>query len=145
VAPQFFNKLVLVGGMGIKPEHGEIFDYFFESGLTGLRRAFHWPEQSPEFMHYWGRGWTPEEAELIEPHREMTCRIAWKPYIHGLTLRYLLPGIITPTLLVWGRDDAITPLECDEIYTRAIPSSQLAVIAHCGHMPEWSSRRRSLG
>jgi hypothetical protein len=28
VAPQFFNKVVLVGAMGIKPEQGEIFDYF---------------------------------------------------------------------------------------------------------------------
>ena len=41
VAPSFFNKMVLVGAMGIKPEQGEIFDYFLESGLTGLRRAFH--------------------------------------------------------------------------------------------------------
>jgi pimeloyl-ACP methyl ester carboxylesterase len=39
VAPQFFNKLILVGAMGIKPERGEIFDYFLEGGLTGLRRA----------------------------------------------------------------------------------------------------------
>jgi pimeloyl-ACP methyl ester carboxylesterase len=38
VAPQFFNKMVLVGAVGIKPEQGEIFDYFLESGLTGLRR-----------------------------------------------------------------------------------------------------------
>ena len=43
VAPQFFNKMVLVGAMGIKPERGEIFDYFLEGGLTGLRRAFHQP------------------------------------------------------------------------------------------------------
>ena len=136
VAPQFLNKLVLVGAMGIKPEHGEIFDYFLESGLTGLRRAFYRPEQSPGFTRYWGKEWTPEEADLIEQHREMTCRIAWKPYMHSLTLRYLLPGIITPTLLVWGRDDAITPLECGEIYQHAIPRSQLAVIEHCGHMPE---------
>ena len=41
-APQFFNKMVLVGAMGIKHEQGEIFDYFLESGLTGLRRAFHY-------------------------------------------------------------------------------------------------------
>ena len=76
VAPQFFNKMVLVGAMGIKPEQGEIFDYFLESGLTGLRRAFHRPEQSSAFMRYWGNEWTPEETDLVEQHREMTCRIA---------------------------------------------------------------------
>ena len=136
VAPHFSNKMVLVGAMGIKPEQGEIFDYFLESGLTGLRRAFHRPEQSSEFMRYWGKEWTPEETDLVEQHREMTCRIAWKPYMHSLTLRHLLPGISTPTLLVWGGEDAITPIECGEIYRRAVPRARLVVVENCGHMPE---------
>ena len=136
VAPQFFNKMVLVGAMGIKPERDEIFDYFLESGLTGLRHAFYRPEQSSEFMRYWGKEWTPEEADLVEQHREMTCRIAWKPYMHSLTLRHLLPGIATPTLLVWGGEDAITPIDSGEIYQRAFPRSRLVVIENCGHMPE---------
>jgi len=136
VAPQFFNKMVLVGAMGIKPEQGEIFDYFLESGLTGLRRAFHRPEQSSALMRYWGNEWTPEETDLVEQHREMTCRIAWKPYMHSLTLRHLLPGVSTPTLLLWGGEDAITPINSGEIYQRAIPRSRLVVIENCGHMPE---------
>jgi len=136
VAPQFFNKMVLVGAMGIKPEQGEIFDYFLESGLTGLRRAFHRPEQSSEFMRYWGREWTPEETDLVEQHREMTCRIGWKPYMHSLTLRHLLPGVSTSTLLVWGGEDVITPIDSGEIYKRAMPRSRLVVIENCGHMPE---------
>ena len=136
VAPQLFNKMVLVGAMGIKPEQGEIFDYFLESGLTGLRRAFHRPEQSSAFMRYWGNEWTPEETDLVEQHREMTCRIAWKPYMHSLTLRHLLPGVSTPTLLLWGGEDAITPINSGEIYQRAIPRSRLVVIENCGHMPE---------
>lgn len=136
VAPQFCNKLVLVGAMGIKPEKGEIFDYFLDSGLTGLRRAFHRPDQSAEFMRYWGKDWTPEEADLVEQHREMTCRIAWKPYMYSLTLRHLLPGVRTPTLVVWGANDAITPINSGEIYARAIPGACLATIADCGHMPE---------
>jgi pimeloyl-ACP methyl ester carboxylesterase len=85
VAPQFLNKMVLLGAMGIKPEAGEIFDYFLDSGMTGLRRAFHRPDQSAEFMRYWGKELTPSEADLVEQHREMTCRVAWKPYMHSLT------------------------------------------------------------
>jgi pimeloyl-ACP methyl ester carboxylesterase len=136
VAPQLFNKLVLVGAMGLKPERGEIFDYFLEGGLTGLRRAFHRPEQSSEFMRYWGTEWTPDQADLVEEHREMTCRLAWKPYMHSLSLRHLLPGITTPALLVWGREDAITPIECGELYQRAIPHARLTIMDNCGHMPE---------
>jgi pimeloyl-ACP methyl ester carboxylesterase len=136
VAPQFLAKLVLVGAMGLKPEDGEIFDYFLESGPTGIRRNFHKPESSAEFARFWGREWTPEETDLVEQHREMTCRIAWKPYMHSLTLRQLLPGVATPTLLVWGREDAVVPLNAGSIYERSIRSARLATIAHCGHMPE---------
>jgi pimeloyl-ACP methyl ester carboxylesterase len=136
VAPQFLNKLVLVGAMGIKPDEGEIFDYFLEGGLTGFRRNFHRPDESAEFLRCWGKDWTPEEADLVEQHREMTCRIAWKPYMHSLTLRHLLPGVRTPTLLVWGREDTVTPLSSARIYERSIPRARLVTIPDCGHMPE---------
>ena len=77
-----------------------------------------------------------EEIDLVEQHREMTGRVAWKPYMHSLTFRHLLPSVVTPTLLVWGYEDAITPPECGQLYERAIPRSRLVVIDNCGHMPE---------
>jgi pimeloyl-ACP methyl ester carboxylesterase len=135
VAPQFIKKLVLVGAMGLKPDEGEIFDYFLDSGPTGLRRAFHKPESSADFMRYWNE-LSPEAADIVEQHREMTCRIAWKPYMHSLTLRHLLPGVRTPTLVLWGREDRITPLNAGEIYARTIPRAKLVTIPDCGHMPE---------
>ena len=141
------SRLVVMENCGQMPEMGEaggvreagrgfLGRLTLESRLTGLRRAFHRPEQSSEFMRHWGNEWTSEEADLVEQHREMTCRITWKPYMHSLTLRHLLPGIRTPTLLVWGREDAITPIDSGEIYQRAIPRSRLVVIENCGHMPE---------
>lgn len=136
VAPQFIDKLVLVGAMGLKPERGEIFDYFLDGGLAGLRRAFHRPDDAAEFKRYWGKEWSPEEADRVEQHREMTCRVAWKPYMHSLTLRHLLPGVRTPTLVLWGREDRIAPVECGELYANAIPRARLAVLPECGHMPE---------
>ena len=136
MAPQFFNKLVLVGAMGLKPARGEIFDYFLESGVTGLRRAFYRPEQSAEYLRFWGKEQAPDEVDLVEQHREMTCRIAWKPYMHSLSLRHLLVGATSPTLLVWGGQDAIAPVECGELYQAAMPAARLAVIPDCGHLPE---------
>jgi pimeloyl-ACP methyl ester carboxylesterase len=136
VAPQFFDRLVLVGAMGLKPERGEIFDYFLDSGIAGLRRAFYRPDAAAEFRRYWGRELTPEEADRVEQHRETTCRIAWKPYMHSLTLRHLLPGVRTPTLVVWGRDDAIAPVNCGELYAQALPNARLVTIPDCGHLPE---------
>ena len=136
IAPQFIDKLVLVGAMGLKPETGEIFDYFLESGKTGVTRAFHQPDQSPAFAQYYGKAWTPEEVDRVEQHREMTCRIAWKPYMHSLTLPDLLAGVQTPTMIVWGAEDTIVPLNSGELYHRAIKGSRLVTIEDCGHMPE---------
>jgi pimeloyl-ACP methyl ester carboxylesterase len=136
VAPQFIDKMVLVGAMGLKPTRGEIFDYFLENGRTGLAQAFRDPEGSAEYTRFWGREFTPEETERVELHREMTCRIAWKPYMHSLTLRPLLAGVGAPTLVVWGAEDAIAPVECGEMYRDAIAGSRLVTIENCGHMPE---------
>jgi pimeloyl-ACP methyl ester carboxylesterase len=136
VAPQFLDKMVLVGSMGIKPQEGEIFDYFLEAGSTGLRRAFYQPDSSSEYARFYSQERTSEEIERIEQHREMTCRVAWKPYMHSLTLPYFLPSIVTPTLLVWGSEDAITPLDSARLYQRGIEGAHLATIEQCGHMPE---------
>lgn len=136
IAPQFIDRMVLVGAMGLKPEEGEIFDYFLESGRTGFGHAFHRLDRSAEFARFYGNEWTPEQADRVEQHREMTCRVAWKPYMHSLTLAHLLGGVETPTLIVWGADDAITPLDSGERYQRAIKGSRLVTVADCGHMPE---------
>ncbi|HUB98047.1 MAG TPA: alpha/beta hydrolase [Stellaceae bacterium] len=136
IAPRFMSKLVLADAMGLKPDTGEIFDYFLESGPTGLKRAFLKPEQAPEYQRFWGKPPTPEDLDLIEQHREMTCRVAWKPYMHSLTLPHLLAGVTVETLILWGRQDAIAPLACGELYRRALKRSRLEIIDECGHLPE---------
>jgi pimeloyl-ACP methyl ester carboxylesterase len=40
-----------------------------------------------------------------------------------------------PTLLVWGEQDAMIPLEIGQRLHRLIPGSQLVVIPECGHLP----------
>lgn len=40
-----------------------------------------------------------------------------------------------PTLLVWGRDDVITPPEVAEEFRERLPQSQLHFIEECGHAP----------
>jgi len=42
------------------------------------------------------------------------------------------PGAV---LLLWGEDDAITPLVSGKTINRVIPHAQLEVIANCRHMP----------
>jgi pimeloyl-ACP methyl ester carboxylesterase len=46
----------------------------------------------------------------------------------------LLPSIACPTLVLCGRQDALTPLDRHEEIARAIPGANLAVIEDCGHL-----------
>ena len=130
-----FKKMVLIGAAGIKPQEGEIWDYFMNSSREGLERCFY-TRDSDEYLKYYGRDWTPEEGDQIETNREAAIRYIWRPYMHSVTLPDLLPGIATPTLLVWGRQDALVPISSCELYQQGIPGAQATVIEDCGHMPE---------
>jgi pimeloyl-ACP methyl ester carboxylesterase len=45
-------------------------------------------------------------------------------------------SIKAPTLVVWGREDALIPLEAGERYAKAIPGAKLVVFDECGHVPQ---------
>jgi pimeloyl-ACP methyl ester carboxylesterase len=48
-----------------------------------------------------------------------------------------LSALKQPVLLVWGRDDGLTPLAREgEQYKREIPHAQLVVFEQCGHIPQ---------
>lgn len=46
-----------------------------------------------------------------------------------------LGDINTPTLLIWGREDSVTPLYVGEEFNKLLPNSELHVIDLCGHAP----------
>ena len=131
-----FKKMVLVGAAGLKPEVGEVWDYFVHAPREAFTQAFYNPESAPEYGQYYGKSWTPEEEIQVESNREMAGRLLWKPYMRSHTLSALLRGVATPTLLVWGREDAIIPLNVCQLYERAIPDATAKIMDRCGHMPE---------
>lgn len=44
--------------------------------------------------------------------------------------------IKAPTLVLWGREDALTPLGIGEAFAQDIPGAQKIVIEKCGHVPQ---------
>ena len=46
-----------------------------------------------------------------------------------------LPRLAVPTLLVWGKDDRVTPADVAERFHALIPDSELVFITNCGHAP----------
>jgi len=130
MSPQAIRRLVLVGAMGVKPVHGEIFDQAIVSYIDYVRAGF---EDQGVFDRLFGADPPTERLEQWDLNREMSFRIAWKPYMYSPTLPHLLGGVRTPALIVWGRGDRVVPLECGEAYARALPRSRLAVVEGSGH------------
>lgn len=47
-----------------------------------------------------------------------------------------LKKITVPTLILWGRQDAVIPLKVGELLDQDIPNSRLEVFEECGHIPQ---------
>jgi pimeloyl-ACP methyl ester carboxylesterase len=113
----------------------EIWDYFLHSNAEACARAFCDPARSAEYARFYG-DWTAEHERQAEGNREMAARLLWKPYMRSHTLPALLPAIATPTLVVWGREDAIVPVTACDRWVRAIPGARARRLEGCGHVPE---------
>jgi pimeloyl-ACP methyl ester carboxylesterase len=50
-------------------------------------------------------------------------------------LRDRLPQVKVPTLLIWGKDDKVTPAFVGEEFHQLIPDSRLFMLDQCGHAP----------
>lgn len=47
-----------------------------------------------------------------------------------------LDAIKQPTLIIWGREDGLTPLALGERFNKDIKGSQIFIIDKCGHVPQ---------
>ena len=47
-----------------------------------------------------------------------------------------LGAVKAPTLVLWGREDGLTPLAMGERFKKEISGSQLFIIEKCGHVPQ---------
>ena len=130
MAPRAFRRLVLVGAMGMKPERGEITDQALLSYIDYVQRGF---ADRQAFDRVFGAEPTTSRLEQWDVNREMTFRIAWKPYMYSPTMPHLLGAVVTPTLVVWGARDAIVPRECGERYAKSLADARLEIVEGAGH------------
>lgn len=134
---QQFSRMILVGATGLRPPQGEIMDMFAVTARAYLNSNVLDVHNTPEFATLFGGEQTPEQFEAWEDARAETARIAWKPYMFGLSMAQRLENIANlPTLIIWGKQDPVAPLSAGELYHKRIAGSKLVTFDHCGHMPE---------
>ena len=132
LAPRDFHRLVLVGAMGIKPPEGDIKDQAIVSYIDYAKAGFYDPAA---FARNYGDVSTDQLVDW-DLCREMSFRIAWKPYMYSPTLPHLLGGVRAQALVVWGDDDQIVPKSAGEVYAKTLPKARFETVAACGHCVE---------
>ncbi len=133
------DLLVLVAAAGIHPTEGEIFDQFFVSHEDYVKRGFH---DLRYFEQLFGELASSDQLVEWDINREMTTRVAWKPYMFDRALPHLIRNVEVPTLIAWGDDDQIVPASCGELFLEAMPNARLAVVQGAGHWVEMEQPER---
>jgi 2-hydroxy-6-oxonona-2,4-dienedioate hydrolase len=119
--PQLVRGLVLTGASGVM-EKSMVSDIQIRPSKDWLRRKI--GELFFDQSHM-------READLDRAYAELSDRL-------GERMR----DIRVPTLLVWGKQDVVTPPEAAQGFARYIEDSRLVWFDQCGHAPmiEWPER-----
>jgi triacylglycerol lipase len=74
-----------------------------------------------------------------------TERSIWSsPHIASEGVKDRIASISVPTLVVWGGNDELVPLEQGRAYATGIPGAKLTVVPDCGHAPAIEKPREFL-
>lgn len=130
LSPTRLTDLVLVGAAGIRPHDGRIFDQMLVAHSAYVREAFADPDVVADL---YGDPLSDETLLAWDLNREMVARVAWKPYMYNRRLEPLLSEVDVPTLVVWGSEDSVVPLECGERYRDLLPDARFEVVEGSGH------------
>jgi len=139
-APERVNRLVLMGTGGSQA-------VFTPMPTEGLRRmaVFHGGDGPSmeklkgviELLVFDPKSITDEllEERLKAASRADVIDIFKRPPLD--VWRENLAAINQRTLLIWGRDDRVVPLDSSFTLLKSIPNAQLHVYPNCGHWAQW--------
>jgi pimeloyl-ACP methyl ester carboxylesterase len=78
---------------------------------------------------------TPEQQLVQLKNQHTVAKLGWNPRFHNPDLHKWLHRVTVPTLLVWGREDRINPVEYATAFSGLMPHARVSIIPDCGHLP----------
>lgn len=137
--PELVSKLVLLNAAGLHVEGSPMADLFIDDFEEMKHLVFFNPKHESVDLAMPSSIDDPRILHWLRA-REATARLGWNPYLHDPKLPQHLKRIKCPTLVLWGRQDALIPLAHGEYYAQHIPGAKLAIIENCGHMAPFEKR-----
>ena len=147
--PQRFDRLVLISAAGISFAEWEgrslnAATRIFKAAipmLSGERRVY-WTTPRGRKLAFGRLFRNPNRlrpellAEQVRPGLQAPAFSEALSAIWGYDTRDRLPEIEIPTMVVWGLNDQIVPIEGALGYHRLIPRSRLEIFERTGHLPQ---------
>lgn len=135
--PEKVEKLVLVTAAGLTPEPGAppLAVDLNPASLSRMRKLL---ETAFYDRHLVTEGFVRQafEQRLRRGDGYTVQRVLATLWAGDQYLDAKLGSVRAPTLVVWGRDDALTLLSLGERLHRGIAGSRLVVFEQCGHVPQ---------
>jgi pimeloyl-ACP methyl ester carboxylesterase len=136
--PERVGKLVLVSALGIRLPERPPTDLFAIDGRhpEKLRELLFHDTGAPAAQAIGGELTKLPDEVVVAYMNAMaaTAKVGWNPLLHDPRLERLLPRITAETLVVWGAEDRVVPLEYGERFAKRIPGARLEVVPACGHL-----------
>ncbi|MFD8098778.1 alpha/beta fold hydrolase [Nocardia fluminea] len=147
--PERVGKLVTIGGIGrnlFSPGPGEgiklLQEFTEEPTRERLIQWLHSMVYDPAMVteelieERWTQATNPA---TLDSARRMYSKAAFAMMVRAMEASdapppwAMLHKVAAPTLITWGRDDRVSPLDMALIPMRTIPRAELHVFPHCGH------------
>jgi len=144
--PQLFSRLVLLSPLGLWRDDAPIPLMEMVSGP---------PSDVPKYLYARPGSEAARAAQALPADPEQvpaaiaqatwnvgcTTKFAWPIADHGLGRR--LHRVQVPTLIVWGREDALVPVGYAKEFGSRIAGSRVEVLDDCGHVVQADQPERS--
>jgi pimeloyl-ACP methyl ester carboxylesterase len=141
-APERFSKVALYDAWVYEDQLPTFFHWSHADGVGEALFGLYYKERPDDKMAlaFYDKRWVSErfisevESTLDRPGTTAAALAAVRGMrYHEVETKYRT--IDKPTLLLWGREDQVTPIKFGERLGRDLPNSKMVVYPRCGHFP----------
>jgi pimeloyl-ACP methyl ester carboxylesterase len=133
-APDRFNKLVLVGPVGVKTGPADKLDIPDIFAMA--------PDKLEPLLMHDPQRWRRDPASLSDGELAAMVRnwetlalLTWEPYMHNPKLNHRLHRVTNPALFLRGEHDGMISADYLARYAALLPNARVDTIKAAGHVP----------
>jgi len=123
------KSLSLLAPAGVRSPDVPFGDIFLWSPEEHARHSFY----DPKLVEARIQQLASLDQDVVLQNRAAAARLGWNPRLNNPQLPYWLHRIDVPTLFIWGKEDAICPFACAELFMKPIKNAELYALAESGH------------